>query len=382
MCVWARVREFASFSVVMAREFDDLGFWLPSEFLTDDDLLTDFKSDRLKTRRFNEFSFGYGNSLPFNSDLSSPGDRVTSPTETESEEDDLVSELTRKLAQSTLRNSNFSSHHTSKGWKLSSSPQSTLCGCKFGSSGSPNSVSGVCSPPDAEDHLRRDYLYAAAEEVARMRMIEETAAFYSSKRLPPQVKPSPSPTAGFYPNQARSQNHISSQLLQAAKQQQMLKKGVYGPRVMEFQLHNGRRNCDDGRAHGLAIAAWPGLQQPSSGTRAVFHGEPEPKKERTGTGVFLPKRLGAIPTVSRKKSGCPTVLLPEKVVHALNLDVGSIDAHLQRSIDYGTSNFDYDAAAAALKHRNNVMMVAQQRRNLAAQAAMSQQLTLPQDWTY
>lgn len=172
-------------------------------------------------------------------------------------------------------------------------------------------------------------------------MIEETAAFYSSKLLPPQVKPSPSPTAGLYPNQARSQNHFSSQFLQAAKvrtyssklpflqtkwhnkklsadlnlifirvqlmkqhhQQQMLKKGVYGPRVTEFQLHNGRRNCDDGRAHGLSMAAWPGLQPPSSGARAVYLGEPEPKKERTGTGVFLPKRFGSIPAVSRKKSG-------------------------------------------------------------------------------
>lgn len=98
----------------MAREFDDLGYWLPSEFLTDEDLLTDFESDRLKTRRFDDFSFGFGNSFSFNSDLSSPADTVTSPTETESEDDDLVSELTRKLAQSTLRNSNFSSHHTSK----------------------------------------------------------------------------------------------------------------------------------------------------------------------------------------------------------------------------------------------------------------------------
>lgn len=364
----------------MAREFDDLGFWLPSEFLTDDELLTDFKTDRLKTRRFADFSYGFGNSFGFNSDLSSPGEMVTSPTETESEDDDLVSELTRKLAQSTLRSSNFSSHYTSKGWKLSGSPQSTLCGCKLGATGSPNSVSGVCSPPDAEDYLRRDYLYAAAEEVARMRMIEETTAFYSSKLLPPHVKPSPSRATGFYPNQARSQNHISSQLLQAAKQQQMMKKGVYGPRVAEFQLQIGRRNCGDERAQGLSMAAWPGLPQPGSGTRAVFLGEPGPKKERTGTGVFLPKRFGSIPAETRKKSGCPTVLLPEKVVHALNLDVGSIDAQLQRSIDYGNSNFDYDAAA--LEHRNNMMMAAQQRRNFTAQPVMNQQLRLPQDWTY
>lgn len=78
----------------MARELNDLGFWLPSEFLTDDDLLTDFKADR-----FNDFSYGLGNSFGFNSDLSSPGELVT---ETESEDDDLVSELTRKLAHSAL----------------------------------------------------------------------------------------------------------------------------------------------------------------------------------------------------------------------------------------------------------------------------------------
>lgn len=63
------------------------------------------------------------------------------------------------------------------------------------------------------------------ETAARMRMIEETAAFYSSKLFPPQAKPctaaapplSPSSASGFYPNQARSNNHLTSQLLQAAR---------------------------------------------------------------------------------------------------------------------------------------------------------------------
>lgn len=91
------------FSVSMAREFDDLGFWLPSEFLTEDELLTDFRADRLRAARFDDFSGGYVSSRGFNSDLSSPGELVASPTETESEDDDLVAELTRKLAQSSLR---------------------------------------------------------------------------------------------------------------------------------------------------------------------------------------------------------------------------------------------------------------------------------------
>ena len=81
----------------MARELDELGFWLPSEILTDDDLLTDFKPDRLKTARLDDFPYGFGG---FNSDLSSPAELVT---ETESEDDDLLlSHLTRKLSQSSL----------------------------------------------------------------------------------------------------------------------------------------------------------------------------------------------------------------------------------------------------------------------------------------
>ncbi|XP_042011476.1 uncharacterized protein LOC121759948 isoform X2 [Salvia splendens] len=360
----------------MARELDELGFWLPSEILTDDDLLTDFKPDRLKTARLDDFSYGFGNSLGFNSHLSSPAELVT---ETESEDDDLLlSDLTRKLSQSALL-----SDYASKGWKVSGSPQSTLCGCKPRPAVSPNSVHGFCTPPDAEDYMRQDLLHAAAEEVARMRMVEETAAFYSSKHFPAQVKPRtgpqifPNPASGFfYTNKAGSQPHLSSQLLHAAK---MMKNGEYMNGIAEFQLRNGRGNVGDGRAKVTPMAAWPGLQQTGSGMRPAYHAEPGLKKERTGTGVFLPQRFGSLPDENRKKSVPANVLVPEKVFHALNINVDAIDAQLHRNArDYGSSNFDLDAA---LKHRKNLMM-AQQRRSLAAQSAMNQQLRLPRDWTY
>ncbi|KAL1543521.1 hypothetical protein AAHA92_20484 [Salvia divinorum] len=358
----------------MARELDDLGFWLPSEFLTDDDLLTDFKPARLKTARLDDFSYGFGNSIGFNSDLSSPAELVT---ETESEDDDLLSDLTRKLSQFALL-----SDYASKGWKVCGSPQSTLCGCKPGPALSPNSVHGFCSPPDAEDCLRQDFLNAAAEEVARMRMVEETAAFYSSKYFPAQPKPAgpqlcSNPASGFfYPNQARSQPHHSSQLLQAAK---MMKNGEYMNGIAEFRLRNGRGNVGDGRAQGTSMAAWPGLQQPASGMRQAYHVEPGPKKERTGTGVFLPQRFGSLPARNRRKSVCANVLVPEKVFHALNINMDAIDAQLHRNgRDYGSSNFDLDAV---LKHKKDLMM-AQQGRNIAPQPAMNQQPRLPRDWTY
>ncbi|XP_042048729.1 uncharacterized protein LOC121794573 isoform X1 [Salvia splendens] len=358
-----------SFCEKMARE---LGFWLPSEILTDDDLLTDFKPD--------DFSYGFGNSLGFNSDLSSPAELVT---ETESEDDDLLlSDLTRKLSQSSLL-----SDYASKGWKVCGSPQSTLCGCKPSPAVSPNSVHGFCSPPDAEDYMRQDFLHAAAEEVARMRMVEETAAFYSSKHFPAQVKPrtgaSPAPqifpnsaSGFFYPNKAGSQPYLSSQLLQAAK---MKKNGEYMNGIAEFQLRNRRGNVGDGRTQVTPMATWPGLHQTGSGMRPAYRAEPGLKKERTGTGVFLPQRFGSLPAENRKKSVPTNVLVPEKVFHAWNINVDAIDAQLHRNArDYGSSNFDLDAA---LKHRK-ILMMAQQRRSLAAQPAMNQQLRLPRDWTY
>lgn len=56
-----------------------------------------------------------------------------------------------------------------------------------------------------------------------------------------------------------------------------------------------------------------------SGMRAVFLGNPG-ARESGGTGVFLPRRLGSGHD-SRRKPSCSTVLLPSRIVQALNLNV-------------------------------------------------------------
>lgn len=85
---------------------DKLDAWLPAEFLTDDDLLTDFKIES-KTRA--DISYGFGSPFGLTTDLSSPVPSAAGTTETESDEDDSVSKLTRNLAGSTLRYSSLSS---------------------------------------------------------------------------------------------------------------------------------------------------------------------------------------------------------------------------------------------------------------------------------
>lgn len=83
--------------VLMAQELGDGEFWLPSEFLTDDDLLTGFKKEG-----GDDFSCGFVNSFGFHSDLSSPVESVTGSTETESDEDDFISFFTQKMDYSTM----------------------------------------------------------------------------------------------------------------------------------------------------------------------------------------------------------------------------------------------------------------------------------------
>lgn len=92
----------------MAQELDDGEFWLPSEFLTDDDLLMDFKTDYSKSKRADDFSLGFGSFSGFNSDLSSPVESVMGSTETESDEDEFISGLTRKMAHSTINDVSLS----------------------------------------------------------------------------------------------------------------------------------------------------------------------------------------------------------------------------------------------------------------------------------
>ncbi|KAL9153074.1 hypothetical protein ABFS82_10G025100 [Erythranthe guttata] len=374
----------------MAEELDDGEFWLPSEFLTDDDLLMDFKTDHFQTKRSDSFSTGFG----INSDLSSPVESIMGSTETESDEDDFLTGLTRKLAHSSFQDSTLPTDYTSKGIKLSGSPQSTLCGCKPASSqSSPNSASRVSTPPDEKDVAGWDLLYAAAGEVARIRMSDETTPFHSAKLFPPTLNPNPSPIAVPVQkntnNQTQTQAQISYLQFQATRfqrmkqQQQMMRDGVWRHGETEYKFQNMNISAEPVRTQGLSMAAWPTLkqsqhqhqhqqqqQQPGSGMRAVFLGETGAKKERTGTGVFLPRRVGPDPTQTRKKpAGCSTVLLPDRVVHALNLNLDTMDSqsHLR-----GNRNFtqEYD------------VIMAQQRRSITPQPVMNQELRLPQEWTY
>lgn len=127
-----------------------------------------------------------------------------------------------------------------QGLRLSGSPQSTLCGCKQGSSrGSPNCLSQASSPPPMNrPDVSLDLLYAAAGEVARIRMMEESAGLYHSKgggiwSAPPR-KTSPVPVGPKTPKP--NLGHFSTNQAQLSYQQLQVAQVSFKSPVVIFEF--------------------------------------------------------------------------------------------------------------------------------------------------
>uniref|UniRef100_A0A175YJN2 Uncharacterized protein n=1 Tax=Daucus carota subsp. sativus TaxID=79200 RepID=A0A175YJN2_DAUCS len=372
----------------MAEELDDGEFWLPPKFLSDDDLLMEFG---------NEKSGGFGLTRP-NSDLSSPGESVMGSTETESDEDEYLFGLSRRLAKTSLNDDLWKVEPNNK-WSstMATSPQSTLCnvmggGCACSSRGSPNCTSPPLSKAVNQSDTAWSLLYEAAGEVEKMRRFDEAAAKARAAHFGAARKPNQGFVQGK--NMYASQSYqLQANQQQAMKQQQQANNLRWGQQ-QQMGYQNRGRTVNNGRPLGLSQSAWPTLQQSQqpqqqagSGMRAVFLGNPGAKRECSGTGVFLPRRVGTA-TETLKRPACSTVLLPDRVVQALNLNLKAMDASAAQL--HNRSNSNNASYEAAIKYRNSVLMAeaqAQQRRNAAAirpqpMAAASNEVRLPQEWTY
>ncbi|XP_028785224.1 uncharacterized protein LOC114741139 [Neltuma alba] len=406
----------------MAENLDDGEFWLPPQILADDDLVMEKHgcfgkpknndAEPFQTLFPSEFPYGYvSRGVPSN--FSSPVESVVGSSETESDEEEHMVALTRRMAYSTLDlESEFGPGlDKSKGMFVSGSPKSTLCtfgsecGCRKGSSshGSPTSAYQVSSPGATWDLLR-----AAVGEVEKMKMNEAGYDFNHQRGLlgPPSRKPSPvnlpvknfNPDVGFYNQTGLSHQQLQIAQFQMLRQQQMAKvasesvlnqqrqsKQAFSNReVRSSEVVGGGRNT--GRPVGLSSSVWPSLlpakqQQIGSGMRAVFLENPAGKRESAGTGVFLPRRVDN-PAESRRKPACSTVLVPARVMQALNLKfdevIGGQPPYQARF--NGCSPMDSDAHVP--KVRNNHNLPQQSGYLRPQQRSASNEIRLPPEWSY
>ncbi|XP_074294345.1 uncharacterized protein LOC141622190 [Silene latifolia] len=309
----------------MADELLDGEFWLPSQFLTDDDILMDFKSDTTSGS-----GFGFGLTSGSNSDLAS----LTS------DDDELL-------------------HYSKPPAPLSGSPQSTLCGWELNhpdsgsSSGSPqkeqpekeenNDIKNDNDDDDNNKNATLDLLNKAAGEVAKMKLRTErstgTGFFDCSNTAKAKTLPSPPalskpnqpqpplypPPFYYFPQFRRFPPNMMWGPVQYPPPPQQLQNRVT---VTKNNSNSNTKTKDtkpatngsNNRPLGLPPSAWPPLpgqtqtqtqpqaqpqpQQPQPQAQSqvqpymgIFVG---PQSASVGTGVFLPRRTTT--TEPKKKS--------------------------------------------------------------------------------
>ncbi|KAK4785301.1 hypothetical protein SAY86_001990 [Trapa natans] len=339
--------------------------------------------------------FPYEIDTPVNSILSSSemaksgGD---DNAEVNEEVEDFLAELTRRLTRSSGSDakksaSSLSFRSKTEALAVSNSPKSTLTGLRgwppnhgsrMSRDASPNGGSTTPSSPvtpfpPEDSQLNWNLIYTASEKVAKLRPSGQEAKLLphprpvgapvcpvKSHRLAAAMKPALhsccsahmaadgfSVTNQYWNAQdlqvqrafsPRWPNIVKANLfvLQNQKIQNMI-KGI------EFESFRGR--WDDGR---LLVGA-PRNDLPSPhpqnaqqnmnrpDLRALFNVSGSVRGHRAGTGVFLPRRYENPAPKSLKRSGCTTVPVPPKVVHAPNLNLGDADARPQ---PYFASDYD------------------------------------------
>ncbi|XP_009758884.1 uncharacterized protein [Nicotiana sylvestris] len=418
----------------MACKFEEPEFWLPSEFLTDDEILMghgNLKKTEGHRNDFSDLNLCFPTDFPYDfcpTVLGSPVDSFAGSTETESDEEDALAGLTRQLTRTTL-NSNLSQHQIEKNWVHSGSPQSTLAQIgswsvrSSGSSdGSPNGLSQVSSPPTSPLGAQNDawnLIYQAAGQVARMKM----HGWFRPTRnqgLPGPPRSVHHPVHTSAPMKSPNSSFSNNTHLEQARREQMARQ--QSSAMLNRQVKNGWFNeqpvCQNrGLRSGFGVGGfvesnrcgrvvgdsgqtgWSALPfeqqnhyqgQSGSGMRAGHMGGSGncgvvKKRECAGTGVFLPRRYcSQNSTDSRKKPGCSTAWLPARVVESLNKNIDGLNGipsqhqHQPHALPQPPRfNSEYEIIMA----RRNALL-AQQRRNLQQEGTMNLEVRLPQEWTY
>ncbi|XP_074577027.1 uncharacterized protein LOC141833472 [Curcuma longa] len=341
----------------MAKVFEDAEFWLPAEILGDDEFFLGKGAGDGMAAGFPAVTMRRELPFGFAANLDSPVESVTD------EEEDYVAGLTKQMAHYFLQDDDkeveVAVGAADNSRTMSGSPQSTLCAWAASSNkGSPNGPSLVSSPPTlsplkqrGKAEIPRDMLHEAAGQVMRLRLDElgrQESLYHrgilGAHRTSPIASAPKKAEVGFLaPDPVLSQQQLQAARFYHLKRQlaikQQLSSAAWVKQTKPIPTAGGGRYCETPycRPLDLPASAWPPLRKPppsqphpplslpGAGMRAVFLHTDGARKESAGTGVFLP-RTAVNQLQLKKKTGCSTVLVPDRVVQALNLNLDDFAA--------------------------------------------------------
>ncbi|XP_076947761.1 uncharacterized protein LOC143619800 [Bidens hawaiensis] len=177
--------------------------------------------------------------------------------------------------------------------------------------------------------------------------------------------------ARVQPEQSVTRNELSQPPIQMYKVENQPRVGgrVRKGKMSESTQHVcSNRSGYSYRGGGKEFANGGGKgfhQRGGSGMRAIFLGSGS-RNVMSGTGVFLPRSSTDAADHSRKKSGCSTVLVPTRVLQALEQHFNNIESLSQ------TNN-----VATQTHHVNKEKMQTEESVSVDHQDSK-----LPQDWIY
>ncbi|XP_027185533.1 uncharacterized protein DDB_G0283357 [Coffea eugenioides] len=347
------------------------------------------------------FSFS-GSACSSWSEFSSPiSSELGSTSESnESEEDDqelFISELTRQMAEYMLQDDDDDDddNHNNNNNNNQDHESSVF-----------NYVPENPEIPKAIDHT------STAADWSKLK--SGSVCYYNSQGF---VNKSENPTSdpasaknlntGIHPDDDSTDEQFPPvQIYQLKNQPQMRKQGSYGGRrakatestqqqLLQHKEQQSMQNKGKAKRYGHtkkpSVPLFPAPPAAGSGMRAIFLGGSE-RNGSSGTGVFLPSATYSTPEPKRK-SGCSTVLIPARVLQALQQHFNTVGAlSPSNAASSATANLPWQNEVLA---RINGLLSQRkehaefQARPAAAEAEaeaetnhLQEDVQLPQEWTY
>ncbi|XP_039132619.1 uncharacterized protein LOC120269348 isoform X2 [Dioscorea cayenensis subsp. rotundata] len=385
----------------MAERVENGVVWLPMEFFDDE-----FEEFRMGEKGKPEVA-----AVGVGMDLNSPTESLT---ETESDEEEFLAGLTRQMAHSFLDvGEDTVAFPGAEPKVLAGSPQSTLCAVEGWSGISkrkPDMATAFWVPPvtptpapspfERSQIRSRDLLYAAAEQVMLMKLQEKEkqsrlpvrGLLATPKKPPPPAMPNVSkirPTGCF--DSPVSIPTLQQLEFERLKQEQLIKQQISAAWGKSNRGRSVGVSGGHGRVVGFPPSTWSSLQQQHQqtpagpGMRAIFLNGSNNRRESTGTGVFLPRRAGNT-NEARRKPACSTVLLPARVVQALNLNLDELNANSRFPggyvVDQDVSLSRGGANAMPVKRNQLHHQPYHHRHPPATTPSAVHDVRLPSEWTY